>query len=534
LSRNRVFTTDDIVEIKRLTSQDGLSSRKIAEMYGVGKSTIGDLLRKETYTDVWEKEDDKPLAGGNIYNVLKDRKNLEGNKFVFTSAQNNTFVHDSFLKALEVYCEHNGAELIVGRYLYNKNGFQNGEKDEPWFDPKIKKYLLPEGRQVAKGLVWCGELNILPTAVNPLSGLQNYTNDNSGIVPHAKLQMESLPTPKFEDARLMYTTGTVTQRNYISQKSGQKASHHHAFAAVVVEVDTEGDWFVRQLHAESKTGAFYDLDKYYTKTGVVGGCNIEAINYGDIHVAKLDNTVANVSWLAKDSILDTLKPKYQMVNDVLDFQARNHHNVKDSHFMFSMFHNGTEDVKKEIRQTTDVLCDMKRDFSEVVVVESNHDLALLRFLKEQDYRKDPVNAIFFLEMQLATYKAIEARNTNYSCFEKACHVVNSETEDGVRFLRTDESFRVAGIECGQHGHLGVNGARPSVKSFVKQGIRFNTGHTHSPSIQDGVYTAGVSGKLDMGYNKGAGSWVHAHILTYSNGKRTIVTIKNGKWRSQVT
>jgi len=59
----------------------------------------------------------------------------------------------------------------------------------------------------------------------------------------------------------------------------------------------------------------------------------------------------------------------------------------------------------------------------------------------------------------------------------------------------------------------------------------NTGHTHSTGIIDGVYTAGVHGKLDMDYNKGPSSWSHSHVITYPNGKRAIITIKDGKWRA---
>ena len=54
---------------------------------------------------------------------------------------------------------------------------------------------------------------------------------------------------------------------------------------------------------------------------------------------------------------------------------------------------------------------------------------------------------------------------------------------------------------------------------------------HTAGIIDGVYTAGVSGKLDMEYNKGPSSWSHSHVVTYPNGKRAIITVKNGKWKA---
>ena len=94
----------------------------------------------------------------------------------------------------------------------------------------------------------------------------------------------------------------------------------------------------------------------------------------------------------------------------------------------------------------------------------------------------------------------------------------------------DESLKIAGIEHGMHGHLGPNGARGNPKNLRTAG-KANTGHTHSAGIVDGVYTAGVYGELDMGYNKGLSSWSHSFIITYPNGKRTICTIKDGRaWR----
>lgn len=525
------FSNDDLVEILRLTYQEKRSSRYIGQLYGVGKSTVGDFLRKETYKDFWEAHEDKPVAAGDIICPEKSRSSLSGKRFVFTSAQNNTYVHDGFLKSLLVYCEHNEAELIVGTFHYNLKGFQKGEQEEDWFDPKIRDYILDEPRDICKGLQWCGEMNILPTAVNPLSGLANYTNRNSGIVPHAKLQLESIATPKVDPAKMMYTTGAVTQLNYVEMKAGLKAAHHHVFGALVVEIDEEGDWFVRQLVSESETGCFFDVNKYYTPQGCDGELyQVEAINFGDIHAAKLDQTVANISWRNKDSILDELMPNHVFLHDVYDQRNRNHHNIKDPYFLYEMFTTKNESVRDEVELTSDVIQEIQRPFMKVVVVESNHDLALSKWLREQDYRKDPINAEFFLELQLETYRAIKRRE-DFSVFEHACKLVNQEIEDVV-FLRTDESYIICNdIECGSHGHNGSNGGRGSLRSYQNQGIRFNLGHSHSAAIKDGVYYAGVSGKLEMGYNVGSGSWSHSHIVTYSNGKRAIITLKNGKWKA---
>ena len=45
------------------------------------------------------------------------------------------------------------------------------------------------------------------------------------------------------------------------------------------------------------------------------------------------------------------------------------------------------------------------------------------------------------------------------------------------------------------------------------------------------WQAGTSSDLDMKYNKGLSSWSHSHIITYQNGKRAMLTMRNGKYRA---
>ena len=525
------------IEVLRLRNE-GLSYSSISKRFkGISKTAIGDFVSKRTYKQWWE-ENKKPIAGGNLYDHRSDARRLPGNRFILTSAQNNTFVHEGFLKSLETASEYLGADIYIGTFSYNKSGYQNLEKgDGEWFDPKIQKYIYDDPAELADGLLWCGELNILPTAVNPLSGFHSYTKSSSGIIPHAKIQLESLPTHKSDEARMLYTTGSVTRRNYIQKKAGQKASFHHIFGALLVEVDNDGDWFVRQLVADSDDGSFYDLDVLYTPEGVVLDNAVEAINWGDIHVEKISEEAMSACFTNKNSMLDTLKPKYQLIHDVVDFESRNHHNIKDPYFRFKTHVNGNDSVKSNIGKVALFLKNIERTYSTPVVVESNHDLAFQRWLKEADYKTDPANAIYFLENQLEQYRALENNNDKFSIFEHAVRKIDPTI--GAIFLRLDESFRICdedghGIECGQHGHLGANGGRPSIATYQKLGERYNLGHSHTAAIKDGVYYAGlIADQEKMKYAKGPSSWSISNIVTYKNSKRAIVTIKNGKWRADI-
>jgi hypothetical protein len=102
----------------------------------------------------------------------------------------------------------------------------------------------------------------------------------------------------------------------------------------------------------------------------------------------------------------------------------------------------------------------------------------------------------------------------------------------IRYLGIDESFIICAksghpIECGLHGDLGPNGSRGSTSNLSTLGARVNKGHSHQCEIRDGVYSAGTL-SMDHKYNKGPTSWSISHILTYSSGKRTILTERAGR------
>lgn len=477
----------------------------------------------------------KVVAGGNV--KAPTPTSLKPSlKYVFTSAQNNTYVHKEFLCTLETYCKHNNAELVVGTFTYNKNGFQNGTKDNPcvWYDPALLKYINNKSAQVTNKLLWCGELDILPTAVTPLSGFDNYARGNSGIIPHAKMQLKSLPRMKGEDARFLYTTGTVTQRNYIQRKAGQKAEFNHVFGALVVEIDSAGEWFARQLVADD-SGGFYDLTTYYSADTIKEDVPILALNLGDIHIEKRDANVSLGAWRSSYSILRTLLPEYTLIHDLTDFTARNHHNIKDPHFLARMLHADSRgQVKHDMQSSANFLMQLAK-YTIPVVVESNHNQAFVKWLREADIRQDPINAGYFHKNNAKVFEQIESGEADFNIYAWAIQQeyirYDNDSRENVIFLNDDDSFLIEDIECGVHGHRGPNGSRGSVNNLKHIGRKCNLGHSHSAAILDGAYVAGVSAALDMGYNTGPSSWSHSHICTYRNGKRTIITQRGKKWKA---
>jgi len=484
----------------------------------------------------------KPIAAG-LKEGMKTLaaslpKDGEVKRYILTCAQNNTWVNKGVWENLLALAEHYAAEIKVSRFAYNLQGFQPAkpdaevDQDRMWYDPVLTPYISDDRVELAPTLVWCGEMNILPTATRPLSLLETYTGTKSSVIPHVKIAMESIANNKYEATKFTYTTGTVTKLNYIQKKAGLKAEFHHCFGALLVEVDSQGRWFARQLNADS-TNVIYDLDLKVDKGEVTRGNRVKAIGWGDVHEQELSSAIKKLCWTGKNSMIDYLKPEYQFMHDLVSFTRRNHHDIKDPHRMFSIHCEGRDAVEGEMDEVAKFITeDASRDFCEMVVVDSNHDNALTRWLKEADYKKDPANALFFLKCQLRKYEAIAEEDGWFHLVE---WVLQSKgVPESVRFLREDESFIICGdahggIECGMHGHLGPNGARGTPLGLARLGRKANTGHTHSAGIRDGLYTGGTCSVMDMGYNSGPSSWSHSHVVTYPNGKRTIVTMWHGAY-----
>ncbi len=458
-------------------------------------------------------------------------------RYILTSAQNNTHVHEAVWLNLMAFAEHYGAELVVGTFSYNKSshgaksvkrGAKIDRNREAWYDPQVIEHIVDRPVQLAPGLIWGGELNIIPTSMDPLSQLESYNGRHSNVVPHAKFALSSIASLADEATKFNYTTGTVTQRNYIQKKIGLLSERYHGYGGLLVEVMADGTWFVRQLEAASDS-SIRDLTLKAQDGAVTDGHPIAAIVAGDVHVRVVDPMTAKVIW-APGGMLDVLRPALQVLHDVIDFRSRNHHEAKDPFALHQKWAEGGESVEDEVQEVVDFLDGTAtRDWCETVIAPSNHHEAMTRWLKEADWKKDPVNARFYLRAALAILDGA-ADVFAWSCAEAGLKAP-------VRFLHTDESLVVApdaehgGTEAGMHGHLGPNGSRGNARAFAKLGRRSIVGHMHSACIYLGAWVVGTSTRMRLSYTRGPSSWSSTHGVLYPEGTSTLVTIWKGKWRA---
>lgn len=472
---------------------------------------------------------------------------------IITCAQNNTPIYEEFYNSLFNLIERVDAQLIVSPVKYfNPNSFVSVSKMEFWWPEELIPYYLVNENDliVNDNLMIISRGSIGATDRNPID-LAPIAGTRSAVIGHAQLQMKMFPVPQDEYPRMMITTGSISKKNYGTGKAGIMGEFHHTTGALIIEVDGD-QFYARQINADA-TGSFYELDPltgtlaYYTPDGVIPYQQAEALVCGDIHTRFLDEGVLNATWLDKNSIINTYKPKQVFLHDLLDMFSESHHDNHDPFLQFAKDVTGLNDVHEEVMEVAQFLTDRIRENPDIVyhVIESNHNSHLYKWLL--DAPKSIKNRPFYHELCYMMFTKIGENAKQYTkpdgSFDRTQIqklIPNPLTlylsmklefaDHQLKFHGRNQKVAVCEIDLSQHGDVGPNGSIGSAKAFARSGYKSVIGHSHTPTIEKGCYQVGTSSQKNMNYNRGYSSWLHAHCLVYPNGKRSLIFIIEGKWR----
>jgi hypothetical protein len=466
-----------------------------------------------------EVTDNKELPESDMF-LEAQKRELDKTKqrFIVSWCQSDTEIHEQFMDNIEAYAKEIDAEIsiIAGRYknptsLNSSKRVKEKEERNSW-SPRIEKYLDANRHKVHKHLCILSDLKIQPTASTPLSGINGLTGLESCVVGHPRVHLKSLPILDGYPHKLLVTTGAISLQNYTDTKSGKKGEFHHTLGFVIIELD-EDDFHIRQVTADDD-GSFYDLH-YNVTRGSIRETSKTVMVFGDLHLGETNNDVLDVSFrMAEDLNCEDI-----ILHDVFNGHSISHHERNQPFQLMSREDDGSGDLMVELNNMA-AFFDRYSDFN-FVMVRSNHDEFLDRWLNDVDWRK----------------------STNKSTYLELAHVLKNDTigkgiipailnkyqVTNVKCLGINDSFRVENIECGVHGHIGANGSRGGVIQFKNLNTKNITGHTHSPCREDGHSSVGTLTHLRVGYNKGASSWMNTNVVIYPNGKSQHVHIVNNKY-----
>lgn len=513
---------------KRLRS----SQLKVVEMIEYGNLSSGTLLDKLLQHHAEQKVMAKqaavkvevpvePVVRGNVKSKEDGYKILEDGTYIISAAQNNTEVHAGLLGNIELLAQDINAQIIFMPLKYTTN-LDALSKKEPFYVKAVKPYILEENAWIGgiKGVRLQVTSNILPTAKQPINTAAKINNGEAlTIVAHTKRQLKTLPRQKNGKHKWALTTGAVTQRHYTDTRAGDEGEQQHFFGFVVVKV-SNGLVYFTEVEAKEDGSFNYGLTSYYEQEKQ--DSSVAAMVLGDLHCEKMCMN----SWGKAIQQVSYYKPRVVALHDVLDFMSRNHHNRASGKFLYQM---GQRAVIDDLNDVIAKINELAQHVETVYIVQSNHDLALDRWLDCPHYRpeQDPINAKVYHFLKYCLYEAID-NGEGVSGLELAAKNLITiapqliELSDKVVFGEMDASYTVAGYDLSHHGHQGTNGARGCANAFLAFGTAMVTGHTHSPYRDGKLLTVGVTGSLEMGYNKGGTSWDRANAVIYEDGTSSLV------------
>ena len=244
---------------------------------------------------------------------------------------------------------------------------------------------------------------------------------------------------------------------------------------------------------------------------------VSALIWGDIHYGHHDQRVFDTTV----SLMEKINPDHVILHDVFDGKSISHHEEKDPFIQYQKEMEGTNSLRTEIEDLLEGL-EVFEDYN-TVIVRSNHDDFLDRWLKNTDWRKaiTPKNSLEYMQYSAAILSG-DAPNGVIPW------VINNKYPHFVTLGRSD-SYIVNGWELGQHGDIGASGSRGSLQQFRNLNTKIVVGHYHSPGRKDGALAVGTSTKLRVGYNIGASGWLHSHVIIHENGKAQHINLVKGEY-----
>lgn len=464
----------------------------------------------DSFKGVFNENIFHPKALQELKSVIRGSK-----RFVVTTAVTGCPVDKNFLAAIQTYCKENDAEMLT------LIASDPAARVKDFLDPAIPRDTVVVDDVSLNKNIHLNTIKLSAKHIDPITSLSRIGHRQGGFIyASPKQRLKFMPTARVQYTHAIMTTGAITSPNYgtdkyMSDRTAHIAEHDHVMGAIIIEIQDNKKYFFRQVQAESD-GSFIDLGRKYDKLGSEKYLP-EAFVLGDWHSGETD-PAARKCW---EEVCKLLKPKYLVLHDAFNGLSINHHEEKNTILLAQRAMEGKLVLKHEVKELADDITGLSKLVEEIVMVKSNHDEFLSRYLADGKYVKDPVNHRYALDLARAM---LDGEDPLKSALADMCDISK------VRFLVRDESFVLGGVQLGAHGDKGPNGSRGGTKSLEGAYGNSVTGHCHSPEILRGAWVVGTSSLLRLSYNVGPSSWMHTSCLVYPNGARQLISVIDGKWR----
>ena len=427
-------------------------------------------------------------------------------RYVVTSAQYGASVNGDWLRTLEQYAEHQGAQILVIPTT-------GADYRDDRLSPSLDSYTIVSGDKKLSPHLQVVDFQVRSNQIRPLTGLDDFVGkEGTTIIGSPKQHLRVVPNSNNDVAKILLSTGSVTSPHYLDRHRINKiAKRDHTFGAVFVDTDTNES---RPLLSTYR-GVLYDLGVKYTGRNTPTLERPEALVLGDWHTGDTDPEVRRSAF----DMIERLKPKSIVLHDFFNGHSVNHHNAGKIDARHRDSVEGRSSLEEELKLGYDELVAFSEasPTSRIYLVDSNHHDFLRRYLSEGRFSSDPENLAVGARLLLEHLDGHDAVKSGYALM--------GPLPSNVRFLSRDDDLLVRGWQLASHGDVGANGSRGSERGFMRAYGKSIRGHSHSPGATRDTLTVGTSTKLNLDYTRGASSWMHVHALVHPNGKAQLVGLK---------
>ena len=484
------------------------------------------ILRVDISAKIIEEYEEENTIYTEEYREALNDEIKKYKKFVITTAVMGKEVNKPFADSLRNYAKRNNALLIA---LPCEDVVSRGKKTSKTLEisPELSDFrVVFKDTYINNNLCLCA-IKVSAKQINPLTGLDRLTvqRQASIIVASPKVFLKYVPNMHYDIPPALMTTGAVTINNYdtdryMSKRTSTLAEGDHAYGAIIVEVEDEHIFHFRHVRASSYN-SITDMGIDYLPDGSVQPMDNTVMVMGDSHTGYHDKELhVSVMEAALKSGVNTI-----FLHDIFNATSVTHHDKGKGITRAIKAKENKLDLKLECTAIRNYLNNIILHGMDAYIVSSNHDHMLLRWLEEGGYINDPLNYEMGVSLAAAAIKG-------HDPLKYAIENEIGYKEERVHWLKEDESCKVYGVECSNHGSAGANGSKGSLQIFEKGLGNCVVAHTHSAAIIRDAYCVGTVGVMDQGYNRGLSSWTRTCCLIYKNGTKQLINFipdKNGDY-----
>lgn len=355
----------------------------------------------------------------------------------------------------------------------------------------LKNYLAMERySQIIKDNLYIITQNVIPNIFIDKSSnkyvVNNFTNKGNVIIGSYKQQLVSKPNG------IIISTGGLNYIPDLKSKSPRVINNFLQDMRIGGVIEYKESFRHIQIYDNITMDLGYGrvLGKYKNKFKA----KVTSVVFGDIHAATVDENILNYSI----EITKFIKPRYIFLHDIFDAVSCNPYRKNFERYLT---------VKEEVDLTINLIKKIQEkvgDETQVIIVVSNHDDMLDRYIKNMEWSNFHNNIEYCIDL------------LKYILITKKPALTMALEQNNIKYIESKDRFMINGVLYSEHGNYGVSGIKGNITHFYNVSVSAVIGHSHSPAMYGDVLQVGHTCIKEQDYKKGLDNWKPAIAIVYED------------------